>query len=101
MYVLELDTVNDTSTKQEEIESTFTLNVYPNPFTNQLHVPFIDANSIRLLTIQGKELNTSIQQQHSDWIVDTEAVPVGLCLLEITQNGQRFYKKLLKTTETQ
>lgn len=97
MYVLELDTVTEEQTGEQELTSENTANIYPNPFTDELHVQAPNITNARLLTIQGKEITSVIYHQQSNgWVIETDKLQGGLYVLETTQDGRLYYSKVLK-----
>lgn len=94
LFVLEKDSL---STAQQEIEVQQNIPVYPNPFNEQLSVETEKVRGIELYTMQGKEVSVVLRQQDSGrWLIETSQLAEGMYMLEIIQDAQHTYKKVLK-----
>lgn len=97
MYVLELDTSTTEQTGEQELITDGAVDVYPNPFSDELYVQASAITSARLLTLQGKEVTSVVcQQQESGWKIKTDNMQRGLYILETIKDGRPYYRKVLK-----
>jgi hypothetical protein len=86
--------------------ASFNSDAYPNPFSNQLHVPYEVLNeeggnvSIKLYTITGQEQITLFSGYQYQGIYnfthDTSSLPAGSYLLVIQNGNQRNTQRLIK-----
>lgn len=96
LYVLELDTQTVDPTTVEDLKADVAATIYPNPFTDELYVQAPEIATVRLLTLQGKEITCTSHPQANGRIIETDQLLSGLYILEITNNRQTYYTKVLK-----
>ena len=74
------------------------IKVFPNPFSTNLNVIFIDNSGhreISLLDISGKELVKTVTEQN-ELIIDGSHLPPGLYFLHIREENNSYVKKIVK-----
>ncbi len=87
------------TTSTEEVSSDFaTVNVFPNPtaenFTLNLNLLESDQVQVRIVDMKGMIVGAYANVK-SDQIFDVREFTNGMYLIEINNNGSRFFKKLI------
>lgn len=83
----------DIITHWEYDQTTTTYTIYPNPFTDQLHLAVPHGVDYELWDTKGQLL---IQGSAQDQVALGEQIPKGLYLLKITHQGETQWRKVLK-----
>lgn len=72
---------------------------YPNPFQNTLHVKLNNTSQgpivVRIFNVSG-QLITENSSKNNDLELETSNLPKGLYVLEIIENGESRYQKIIK-----
>lgn len=100
MYTL----VVNTCTGIDEIENSNAFTVFPNPFSNEIHIKFnLDVAAmveVTLVDMLGKEIIHQTHQEsagnHSKLILVDDAISQGMYSLKIKIGKEEFYRKLIK-----
>ncbi len=96
-------TISVTISSSTEIEKALGLNVYPNPFNNQITLKIENLKerelSIQLLNKLGQRINKKVNATNSSndtYIIDMLDQPAGIYLMEINFDGHRILKRMIK-----
>jgi hypothetical protein len=97
IYVLELDTMSTDPTGQSDVLPEQAVTLYPNPFSRQLYVQVSNIKTLRILSPQGYEIPSTVSaKDETGWVIEASSEEEGFCILEITCDGARYFKKVMK-----
>jgi hypothetical protein len=91
-----LPLITVTSIDKENILNSF-LNVFPNPFNNQITITNVseDVMNVTMTDISGKVVKTGTLNAET-LIIETNELPSGVYILNISNNGQNANFKVIK-----
>jgi len=71
--------------------------VYPNPNSGvfTLNLGTTDISSISLTTSQGIDINVSLKQTESGFVVEANNIQSGIYTLNVISNGQVYKEKIM------
>lgn len=84
-----------------ELSNSKSINVYPNPFVNELYIlsPFPQGENfeVALLDVQGRWVHKEVYKANTNtYVLYLQELPSGVYILRLSNDKERFYKKVLK-----